>query len=98
VTSFPTTQSRARIAPSATIAFASDRRVHQRIANAWKVSSRAASAREASSRPASASTVSSRGAPGRVAHVPGTSGLGRLAPTGRRASRLADAVLVTEPP
>jgi hypothetical protein len=98
LTSVPTTQSRARIAPSATIAFASDRRVHQHIESAGKVSSRAANAREVSSRPASASTVSSRAAPGRVARAPGTLGLGRLAPTGRRASRLADALLVTEPP
>lgn len=98
VTSVPSKQSRARIAPSASIAFASDRRFHKPIANAWKVSSRAASAREASSRPASASMVLSRAAPSRVARVRGTSSLGRLAPTGRRANLPADALLATEPP
>jgi hypothetical protein len=98
VTSVPTKQSRARIAPNTSIAFASDRRFHKPIANAWKVSSRAASAREASGHPASASMVLSRAAPGRVARVRGTSNLGRLAPTGRHASLPADALLATEPP
>jgi hypothetical protein len=42
--------------------------------------------------------VLSRAAPGRVARVRGTSSLGRLTPTGRRASLPADALLATEPP
>jgi hypothetical protein len=42
--------------------------------------------------------VSSRAAPASIARVPGTFGLDRLAPTGRRASRPADALLATEPP